>query len=166
MKHIILFIVTFFFTACVSNNKNECNQTIIDSFAKTCSGVVETNVGYLYFRKYNASELQNILVIESNAYVTDTVIYSITDGSYSNEECEFRLHLKSKLNTLASYEVHVADLQTFHLDSLTMVLRPQFSGNEEDYGCVLGSYVLDGEKIEEYTVVFTNSLPVELNLSK
>lgn len=121
-----------------------------DNFEKECA---QSDSLYNYgvsFIGFEDKEFDSVVVMEfKDTGLVDSFKLFVfpSQNPYEREKKERSSHAIEAMNINNKYHFMVP-AQTFELTNMKKIMHPQYSETSEGWGCVLGSYTVDGIKIE------------------
>ena len=121
------------------------------NFDCKCTQTDTFELGVVHFRGFNNTEFDSILV---RAYKDTVLIDSFkifVDPSKSDWDKENKRRSATILRTMKTkykYQFIVPGQQPYELSNMKMIMWAEWTMTSENYGCVMGSFTLDGKKFE------------------
>jgi hypothetical protein len=139
----IFILLLFFIQGCFNHwsekekqdFKIQCSQT--DSFQNLS----------VTMRGFSYSEIDTVFVKEfSDSNFVDSFYLFPRQNSYDKSQNQYLTYIERLMLTKHSYVFFIKGQKPYVLDSMKMVIWPQWTMASENYGCVMGEFLLNGTR--------------------
>ena len=137
------FLLLFFIPGCFKHWSEQEKQ----DFKIQCSQTDRFQNLSVSMRGFSYSEIDTVFVKEfyNNNFVDSFYIFP-RKNSFDKFQNQYSAYIERLMYTKHTYIFFIRGQMPYVLDSMTMVVWPQWTMISENYGCVMGAFSLDGTR--------------------
>lgn len=123
-------------------------------FAEECAKTTVIDGLSISFIGFDYPEIDTVTIrqLHNGTCIDSFFVYvSAERYSYDSIRNQYHAYINRPLTITDSYHIIAHGVQTFILSDMEMVMWPQYTMFSEGWGCVMGSYTLNGVRFEHNT---------------
>lgn len=144
-NYLVLFISILIFSSCWGMSR--WTKEELAEFTRKCKNTSVFEVDPISFSGFDFQEVETIVITEKfkNQVIDTNTIHvdQVWDGSFREK---YWISPSMQMNINHTYEFHIGQGRPYILDSMEMIVWPQFSMFSEGYGCIMGNFKIDSVK--------------------
>ena len=145
-KLTILFVVTALLSCKTHTRWTEKQKK---EFAEKCSKTDTADGLNFYITGFSYDEIENILVRQiHNGQIADSFFVRPNKNSFDKIRTTCSAYIDKPFYIRDTLQFIIPGQDTFFLSEMKMIMWSQFTMYEENYGCVMGDYKINGVRFE------------------
>ena len=148
-KYLILILAILSLTSCWESNR--WTEEERKDFEKKCDQTIEFDVSPICFEGFNQQD--RIMIIVRNQNIILDTLYTKMRENQNNFDKGYNRYWSTHLPKLTfninnQYDFYLGDDAPYVLSNMEMIMWSQYTQTSEGWGCKMGNYTIDNEKLE------------------